>query len=212
MKDETSQIEQRVKRYWYSDGIGELMGGGMFLLLGLYFSAQQYLDGQSFVGGLLQAGFLVILIGGVFLNRRLVNVLKARVTYPRTGYVEYRANTGNTILMRVLAAVVAMMVAMVSIFVTRKFDMIDAMVAVSGVIVAIILIVKQGWSFGVGRFYFLSAASLVFGGVLSVSGFARGYNLGLFYGLMAIAFVISGGLTLKRYLRENPLPAEVANE
>ncbi|HLA87150.1 MAG TPA: hypothetical protein VJL10_03950, partial [Anaerolineales bacterium] len=64
MKDETSQIEQRVKRYWYSDGIGELMGGGMFLLLGLYFSAQQYLDGQSFVGGLLQAGFLVILIGG----------------------------------------------------------------------------------------------------------------------------------------------------
>jgi hypothetical protein len=212
MKNEISQIEQRVKRYWYSDGIGELMGAGMFFLLGLYFSAQQYLGDQSFIGGLLQAGFVVILIGGIFLTRRLVNVMKARVTYPRTGYVEYRTNTKNANLMRVLSVVVGITVAMIAIFVARRFDMIDAMVAVTGVLVAVILIVKQGWSSGVGRFYFLSAASLVFGGVLSVSGFARGYNLGMFYGLMGIAFAISGGLTLKRYLRENPLPAESANE
>lgn len=212
MKDETSQIEQRVKRYWYRDGIGELMGAGMFLLLGLYFSAQQYLGDQSFVGGLLQSGFVVILIGGVFLTRRLVNVLKARVTYPRTGYVKYRTNNRHANLMRVLSAVVAMTVAMISIIVVGRFDMIDAMVAVTGVLVAVILSVKQGWSSGVGRFYFLSAASLVFGGILSVSGFARGYNLGMFYGLMGIAFAISGGLTLKRYLRENPLPAEAGNE
>ena len=212
MKDETSQIEQRVKRYWYSDGIGELIGAGMFLLLGLYFSAQQYFGDQSVIGGLLQAGFVVILIGGVFLGRRLVNMLKARVTYPRTGYVEYRTNNRNTNLMSVLSAVVAMTVAMVSIFVVRRFETIDAMVAVTGVLVAVIFIVKQGWSSGMGRFYFLSAASLVFGGILSVSGFARGYNLGMFYGLMAIAFAVSGGLTLKRYLRENPLPAESGNE
>jgi hypothetical protein len=212
MKDETTQIEQRVKRYWYTDGIGELIGAGMFFLVGLYFSAQQYLGDQSFVGGLLQAGFVVILIGGVYLGRRLVNLLKARVTYPRTGYVEYRTNTRNVILMRVLSALVAMVVAAASMVVVRRFEMIDAMVAVTGVLVAVILIVKQGWSSGVGRFYFLSAASLVFGGVLSVSGFARGYNLGAFYGLMAVAFAVSGGLTLKRYLRENPLPAEAANE
>ncbi|HET7144827.1 MAG TPA: hypothetical protein VFI68_12475 [Anaerolineales bacterium] len=211
MKDETYQIEQRVKRYWYNDGIGELMGGGMFLLLGLYFSAQQYLGDRSFVGGLLQAGFVVILIGGVFLARRLVNALKERVTYPRTGFVEYRTNNRNAILMRVLSVVVGMTVAMVSIFVVRRFEMIDAMVAVTGVLIAFILIAKQGWSSGMGRFYFLSAASIVFGGVLSMSGFARGYNLGLFYLLMGIAFALSGGLTLKRYLRENPLPPEAEN-
>lgn len=212
MKDATVEIEQRVKRYWYMDGIGELMGGGMCFLLGLYFPAQQYFGEQSFIGGLLQAGFVVILIGGVFLSRRLVNVLKSRLTYPRTGYVEYRENNRNAIFMRVLAAVVAATVAVVSIFVARRFATIDAMAAVTGVLMAVILIVKQGWSSGVGRFYFLSAASLVFGGVLSVSGFSRGYNLGLFYGLMGIAFAVSGGLTLNRYLRDNPLPAEAANE
>jgi hypothetical protein len=114
--------------------------------------------------------------------------------------------------MRILAALTAMTVASISIMVARRFDSIDAMVAVTGVLVAVILMVKQGWSSGLGRFYFLSAASLVFGGILSVSGFARGYNLGLFYALMGIAFLISGGLTLKSYLRENPLPTEAGNE
>ena len=212
MKDETTQIRQRVNRYWYSDGIGEMMGGVMFFLLAAYFALQQYLGDESFIGGLLQAGLVLLLIGGVFVGRRVVNTVKARITYPRTGYVEYRTNNRNAVLMRVLAAVTAMTVASISIFVVRRFDSIDAMVAVTGVLVAVILMVKQAWTSGVGRFYFLSAASLVFGGILSVSGFTRGYNLGLFYGLMGLAFVISGGLTLKRYLNDNPLPTEAGDE
>ena len=212
MKDETSQIEQRVKRYWYSDGIGEMMGGVMFLVLAAYFSLQQYLGDESFIGGMLQAGLVLLLIGGVYVGRRVVNSAKARITYPRTGYVEYRTNSRNAVLMRVLAALTAMTVASVSIIVVRRFDSIDAMVAVTGLLVAVIFAVKQGLTSGLGRFYFLSAAALVFGGILSVSGFTRGYNLGLFYGLMGLAFVISGGLTLKSYLRENPLPTEVGNE
>ncbi len=212
MKDETSQIEQRVKRYWYSDGIGEMMGGVMFLVLAAYFSLQQYLGDESFIGGMLQAGLVLLLIGGVYVGRRVVNSAKARITYPRTGYVEYRTNSRNAVLMRVLAALTAMTVASVSIIVVRRFDSIDAMVAVTGLLVAVIFAVKQGLTSGLGRFYFMSALSIVLGGVLSVSGLVRGYNLGLFYGLMGLAFVISGGLTLKSYLRENPLPTEVGNE
>ena len=95
MKDETTQIRQRVNRYWYSDGIGEMMGGVMFFLLAVYFSLQQYLGDESFIGGLLQAGLVLLLIGGVFVGRRVVNTVKARITYPRTGYVEYRTTTGT---------------------------------------------------------------------------------------------------------------------
>ena len=212
MKDETSQIEQRLRRYWYKDGIGEMMGGVMFLVLAGYFSLQQYLGDESFISGILQAGLVLLLIGGVYVGRRVVNSAKARITYPRTGYVEYRTNSRNAVLMRVLAALTAMTVASVSIIVVRRFDSIDAMVAVTGLLVAVIFAVKQGLTSGLGRFYFMSALSIVLGGVLSVSGLVRGYNLGLFYGLMGLAFVISGGLTLKSYLRENPLPTEVGNE
>ncbi len=210
MKDNVSDVEQRVKRYWYVDGFGELVGGGgMCLILALYFSAQQYLGDDSLISGLLQASLVLVLLGGMFLVRRLISAAKLRVTYPRTGYVEYRTSEKNRLVTGILSGVVGMIMAMTFIFIVRQFNQIDAMVAVSGVVMGIILLVKQVWTVKVKRFYILSAMALIYGAVLSVSGFPRGYNLGLFYALMSLSFVISGGLTLKKYLDENPLQSDV---
>ena len=210
MKDNVSDVEQRVKRYWYVDGFGELVGGGgMCLILAVYFSAQQYLGDDSLISGLLQASLVLVLLGGMFLVRRLISAAKLRVTYPRTGYVEYRASEQNRLVTGILSGVVGMIMAMTFIFIVRQFNKIDAMVAVSGVVMGIILLVKQVWTVKVKRFYILSAMALIYGAVLSVSGFPRGYNLGLFYALMSLSFVISGGLTLKKYLDENPLQSDV---
>lgn len=210
MKDNVSDVEQRVKRYWYVDGFGELVGGGgMCLILALYFSAQQYLGDDSLISGLLQASLVLVLLGGMFLVRRLISAAKLRVTYPRTGYVEYRASEQNRLVTGILSGVVGMIMAMTFIFIVRQFNKIDAMVGISGVVMGIILLVKQVWTVKVKRFYILSAMALIFGAVLSVSGFPRGYNLGLFYALMSLSFVISGGLTLKKYLDENPLQSDV---
>ena len=41
MEDRFLNVEQRIKRYWYSDGIAELSSGGMFILLGLRDAAKQ---------------------------------------------------------------------------------------------------------------------------------------------------------------------------
>ena len=209
MNQDVSSVEQRIRRYWYVDGIGELIGGGVFVLLGLYFCAQQYFGDRSLLGGVLQSGFVLIFIGGILLGRRLINTLKTRITYPRTGYVEYEKKDG--IQRRTLAMAVAVVIAMLSVIITRRLDRIDAMVAITGVLVAIILLVKQAWSSRVRRFYMLSFASLLLGMALSISGLPRGYNLGTFYGLMGIIVMISGAITLARYLRENPLPTENQN-
>lgn len=211
MQNYFSEVEQRVKRYWYTDGIGELLGGGLFLLLGLYFSIQQYFGDQSLVGVILQSSFALVLIGGVMIGRRLINHLKTRLTYPRTGYVEYQSPEKNMTRQRIFAAFIAMTVAVLSVVLTRRIEAIDSMVAVTGVLVAIILLVKQGWSSKMPRFYVLSAVSLILGIALSLSSLPSGYNLGAFYGLMGTAFALSGGVTLGRYLRENPLPAEDRN-
>jgi hypothetical protein len=208
MKENFSDVEQRVRRYWYVDGFGELVGGGgMCLILAVYFAAQQYLGDNSLIGTLLQISLFFVLVGGMFFVRRLINTAKLRVTYPRTGYVEY-SQPQNRRLTGILAAVVGMVMAMTIIFVVRQFSRIDALVAVSGIVMGIILYVKQVWTAKVKRFYILSAAAVLYGVVLSISGFPRGYNLGLLYGLMSLSFMISGGLTLKRYLDENPLPTE----
>jgi hypothetical protein len=179
----------------------------MCLILAIYFAAQQYFGDDSPIGSLLQVSLFFVLVGGMFFVRRLINAAKLRVTYPRTGYVEY-SQPQNKRLMAVLSAVVGMVMAMTFVLIVRQFNRIDAMVAVTGVVMGIILYVKQVWSAKVKRFYILSAAAVLYGAVLSVSGFPRGYNLGLLYALMSLSFAISGGLTLKRYLDENQLPTE----
>ncbi|HET9590918.1 MAG TPA: hypothetical protein VFO91_19155 [Anaerolineales bacterium] len=207
MEENLSNVEQRLKRYWYTDGIAELIGGGMFVLLGLYFALQEFLGQNSMLGGILQASLALLMIGGAIVSRKLVNALKTRLTYPRTGYVEYQVDERNMRWRGILAAIVAVSVSVLTIIFVRQFQSFDSLVAITGIIVGLILIVLRAKSAGLTRFYVLGLVSLVLGLVLSISGLPNGYSLGLFYGMMGVCFLISGGLTLRRYLIDNPLPA-----
>jgi hypothetical protein len=77
-------------------------------------------------------------------------------------------------------------------------------------LVGAILIFLQGRGSGLERFYVLGALSIILGVALALSPLPQGYGLGLFYSLMGVAYIISGGTVLRRYLQENPLPAEAA--
>lgn len=208
MQSNLTDVEQRVKRYWYTDGIGELIGGGMFILLGIYFAGQHYLGEHSLIGGLLQAGLVIFLIGGMSIGRWLIKALKSRVTYPRTGYVEYHVDRQNSNKRRVIVAVVAALVAGFSlVFAGQIASFLNLTLALTGILVGIILIFLQGRGSGLERFYLLGAFSILLGVALSLSRLPDGYSLGLFYGLMGISFVTSGGIVLHRYLQDNPLPS-----
>src|SRR5688500_1850820 len=211
METKLSDVEQRVKRYWYTDGIGELIGGGMFVLLGLYFALQESLGQDSMVGGILQGSFILLMIGGAFMSRRMVNALKTRLTYPRTGYIEYQVNEHNMRSMRIGVVILAFTITALTMVFVRLFQSFDSIMAVTGLAVGLILVVLRAKASGLARFYILGAVSLVLGFALSISRLPNGYSLGLFYGLMGVCFILSGGLTLQRYLRENPLPTENQN-
>jgi len=208
MKRNLSDVEKRVNRYWYTDGLGELIGGSMFILLGLYFALQDYLGPDSMLSGILQAGLALLLIGGAFVSRRLINGLKTRLTYPRTGYVEYRVNQKQAGSKRVLAFLLAFTVAALAVAFVAIFKSFDSLVAVTGFIVGMLLVLLRAKSSGLTRFYFLGALSAVLGLAISTSGLSDGYALGLYYALMGLCFLISGGITLTRYLHANPLPTE----
>ena len=212
MQSNLSDVEQRLKRYWYTDGIAELTGGGILILLGIYFAIQEFLGQNSIVSVILQSSLILLMVGGAFVSRRLVNALKARLTYPRTGYVEYQVDEGNMRRRRIGVVILAMMVSALSMLFVRLFQSLNAMVAVTGLIVGLLLVIARAKSSGLPRFYLLGAVSVVLGLALSISGLPDGYSLGLFYGLMGVCFLISGGLTLQRYLNENPLPADAERQ
>ena len=206
MQDHLVDVEQRVRRYWYTDGIGELSGGGMFILLGLYFALQEFLGQDSTLGGLLQASLILLMIGGMALSRWLVNALKTRLTYPRTGYVEYRVDERYMNWRRLIVVFLAFTVSALTMVFVRMFQSMDSIVAVTGMVVAGILVILRVKVSGLTRFYLLGAVSLLLGLALSISGLPNGYSLGLFYGLMGVCLLISGGVTLRAFLGNNPLP------
>ena len=207
MEHNATQIEHRVMRYWYVDGFGELIGGGgMCLTLAVYFTLQQYFGEDTLIGSILQVSLVLVLLGGFFLVRRMIQLMKTRVTYPRTGFVEYRSGgQQKRVFVAVIAVTSALVFSITFTLLAKKVLVLDALVLVSGMVMAFILLVKQLFTTKVKRFYLLSVLALIVGVLLSFSGLPRGYNLGLFYGLIGAAFSVSGGLTLRKYLQENPL-------
>lgn len=208
MSDIFKDVEQRVKRYWFSDGIGELAGGGMFLLLAAYFGIQQFLGESNLLSVILQGSLVLVMIGGIFGVRWLVTALKTRLTYPRTGYVEYRVDRKNAVRTRTLAMAFAMVMAFLMVQLARSIQIVDSTVLVTGVVVGAVFVLLRGKSYGVQRFYLLGAVSAILGVVLSLGKLPNAYALAAFYGLMGLAVMVSGGVVLFRYLRENPLPRE----
>ena len=211
-KDDMKQVERRVKRYWYTDGIAELASGGMFLLLGLYFGVLGYFQEGSLISVILQASMVLIMVGGAFGVRWLVNTLKSRLTYPRTGYVEYRVNEKDAKIRRYVVIAVAMIFAIGSIVLIDYIRGLDSMVLFTGVIVGVIFIALRGKSSGLKRFYLLGGLSIVLGIALAYSKLQQVYTLSLFYGLLGVAILVSGGLVMRQYLEENPLRLENGNE
>lgn len=212
MNDKLLDVEKRVKRYWYSDGIAELSLGGMFLLLGVYFGLQGYLGEDSQASVIMQVGLFVIVFAGIVGVGWVVNTLKARITYPRTGYVEYRKDGQDIKQRRNIFIGVALALVAASIILFDFFRNLDSMILGTGVLVGAVFIALRGKSTGATRFHVVGVFSILLGVTLSLDKLPQEYNLALFYGLFGIVVMISGGIVLLRYLRENPMPSEEDNE
>ena len=210
--DDMKQVEKRVRRYWYTDGIAELASGGIFLLVGLYFGVLGYFQEGSLISVILQVSMILVFVGGAYGVRWLVNTLKSRLTYPRTGFVEYRADDSEAKQRRRLFITVAIIITAASIVLVDFFQKVDEMVLATGVLVGVIFISLRGKSSGVQRFYVTGSLAIVLGIVLSFSKFTQVYNLALFYGVLGIVVLVSGIVVLRKYLRENPAPEEDSNE
>lgn len=198
MSEHLDKLMQRARQYWYSDGLAELIGGGLFLLVGLYFYIQAILPPESLLANLLAPGLMLLIIGGGLVARRILQALKSRLTYPRTGYVAY-PTPGRW--RRIATALVAMVMAglISSIFSLWPVSL-TWIPAFSGLVIGMATL-YYGHRLGLVRFYLLAVYSALLGMGASLSGWSEGFALAAYYGLMAPALMLSGLLTLRAYLR-----------
>jgi hypothetical protein len=200
------EVQKRVKRYWFKDGIGEIVIGGLFLLLAVYFAGHRWLPADSSAPMFLDGGLALILVLGVFFTRKLIHTFKLHITYPRTGYVEYYPAKNETFAARVFIFFSIAGFAILLIVFGKWVGSFQWLTGFLGVVGSIILLVIRTYAVDLKRFYYLAGASFVLGLVCSFSGLSPHYSLSLFYALFSLVLIAIGSVTLTRYLRENPLP------
>ncbi len=206
------EIQQRVRRYWFKDGIGEIVVGSLFLLLALYFAGHRWLPADSNAPMMLDGSLLLILILGIFTTRRLINIFKMHITYPRTGYVEYYPDKEGLLPTQIFIFFIAIGFIFLLVVFGKWVGSFVWLPGFIGALISIILIVIRTRAIDLNRFYYLAAASLFLGLASSFSGLPAHYSISLFYALFGIVLMIWGGATLAKYLHENPLADEGTDE
>ena len=103
MKSELVDKKQlRAMQYWYVDGTYEFSMAGIFLLLTVYYLLLAKFEGTKF-GAFLSIIMVLVFVGGMFGVSWLIRQLKARVTFPRTGYVSYNREREKKRITRLMA-------------------------------------------------------------------------------------------------------------
>ena len=193
------EIARRPQKYWTADGLPELVMGVLWMLWGTAWLAGDAIPREwanlywMFVPAVLAfSGFVAV---------RVIKSLKARVTFPRTGYVEWKEPTRTT---QLATGVVAMVVAALLAAVVLRGD------AGQGRYTPVVLGVILSLAFLVASVrqrapHLLALAGVALALGVAVATVADGWAAAnwLFVGIGA-ATAMAGGLRLASFVSRHP--------
>jgi hypothetical protein len=198
MKDSLQDAAARTRRYWFVDGLNEMVGGGTILVIA---ALNYFLDqvSQQPWARLATVAFFVLVVGTLVGARWLIVLLKERITYPRTGYVAYRTQSApqrrrRSLIIGVAAGLLGAASAMAGMILQANVFYIGV-----GLLVALVTLYKGG-QYGLVRFYILAGVAVLLGWLIGVLNLAMEAALLVFLGGLAFSWMIAGAITLARYL------------
>jgi hypothetical protein len=208
--DPLVNAERTARRYWNVDGLAEIYAGVFFLLvplLNLFWQRTSIGPAWRVLGG------LTVMTCTLALSRTILIVIRRRLTYPRTGYVSFRRPRRG----KEAAGTALILIALAAIFVLMAFttNWLGGLTAISGITIGVIDL-YLGRMTDLPRFYFLAGLSIAAGIVLGLvePTFIPFFPMegamevsAYLFGIIGAGYLITGGITLVRYLRENPAPA-----
>ncbi len=198
MAADIDRVMQRTWRYWYEDGLAEMAVGVMFVAAGLLFLAQAMLRAEP-LASLSAIGLPIVLIGGGILARQLVAAAKARLIYPRTGYVSYHRTSGRRRTRAAAAACVigATLSALLATWPASR-SWIPALMgfAIGGTWLWL------GYRVDLARYYALGVVSALAGAAAALAGLGDTLGCAFYFAVQGVALLTSGALALRAYLRQ----------
>ncbi len=209
MQEDIEKIEKRTLRYWFQDGVFEMASGLFFLLMGLFFLGSALSPAKSAARFIFDIGLMPVILFGGWGVKELSQLMKRRLTYPRTGYVEYRKPASakrrrQALLAAAGAVLLGVLVVLLSSSGPAGFDWVPA---ASGLVFAAALAFGSIRS-GLARVAVVAPLTAAAGVLLSFAGWGEARELAAFYGFVGVSMILSGVVGCRRYLKRNPLPDE----
>jgi hypothetical protein len=188
----------RAQRYWYRDGLAEIMLGVIVLqqVGGNLIIASGYVPGMVI--------YCLLLFAFVIYARRIMDAVRERITYRRSGYVHALARNGRIVVGMVLALLVSSVIFVVLRYVGHAgaadpagwVQWCPALVGLVGGAVEVYLSVR----YGLRRSLVVGIFSMILGVAVSIE-----YPLKLALTIWCTGFgcanLCSGGVALLTYLR-----------
>lgn len=201
MERDLASMQNRGPRYWYEDGIYELVLGALFLVFSACQLVAALAPGGSAARGLAGAGFVAVVPAGMWLAVRMVRRLKAWITVPRTGYVSFH-RSGRRYWRTLAIAIAFSGLAVAATFLVRG-------VLVPPIIAGAVWCLGMAWIAGrlnLPRFALLGACGLAAGIALGLLLEEPAAACAAYFAAVGLLLAASGAVTLAGYLRRHPQP------
>jgi len=198
----TENLLNRAYAHWLKDGIFEIGLGILFAGVGTLRAMIHYAGEKSDTYYWLAAGTLVFMIGVAWGGKRFGNALKARITYPRTGYMSFKQQKYNykfILAVFIFAGVLGGMLGMLSTLPNQQE--IGGIVPIAQGIVGAIVFTYAAQRVEVKRLYYLAVFSLGIGLVIGALRVGVVLGLSFFYLSIGLTMIVTGCLALVQYLR-----------
>jgi hypothetical protein len=211
----TESTLNRAYAHWLNDGIFEIEFGMLLAGVGTLRAIIHFAGEKSTAYYWFSGVLLVFMIGCGWGFNRFGKALKARITYPRTGFIAFKPRTFN--FKRILAILALFIFAgvlggVVGVVATQPNQQeIGGIVPITQGIIGALAFTIAAKRVEVKRFYYLAAFSVGIG--LAIASFGVGVVLGLssFYLSIGLAMVVSGCVALVKYLRSYE-PVDLSGE
>lgn len=201
-----AEIARRPQRYWNADGLPELMMGFVWMLWGF-----SWIIGESLPRGTVSSVYwmltpaLLALSG--FASVWATKKMKARITFPRAGYVEWNAPTGAQRGLAAAAAIISAALLVVILTKARANGVEHIAPLALGVLLSLAFVVASLVQ-RVPHLLALAAVALMLG--LAAGALNAGWeSLNWILVGVGMATSISGLIRLVLFLKRNPIQKTV---
>ena len=203
----TENTLKRAYAHWLKDGLFEIGLGILFAGVGTLRAIIHFAGEKSAAYYWLSGGLLLFMIGCVWGFSRIGNSLKARITYPRTGYTAFKPYSFNyksilaILALFIFAGILGGMLGMLSTQPNQQ--KIGIFVPIGQGIVGALAFTYAAQRVEVKRLYYLAAFSIGMGLVIGALGVGIVLGVSFFYLSIGLALIVSGCVALVQFLRSH---------